>query len=1078
MKPARNSIKGYTYQQVVFVLLLALMDTERKINKIEIESIDTKNFDDIYIECDNNCEFLPSYRFQIKNYPHTKLDDITITESAVSVKGNQNSYEKRDNNILVINTDKIPTDDSFMGLPSTIQKGIIVIPLTVDQIMDKLDAMFSMESRELQIIGIANRITVDAKFEITVDELPDVLQMSIELDDDTVILQRAPQEIQQGITFIEGKPGVGKSHFVNEIVEKFPDTIVYRLWTSAQDPNIDRRIRFDVFLVEMGIKVFGTARKFTIDELVQKIISDDKLVIIDGLDHIENYNIREMGKFISFIDKLSEAKIVVLSRPIRTNIYWNKIELVNWTFDEMSIYLDVAHKIKDYSIQCQIFDITEGYPIITYFLAEHYKINKKIAYDKPIKSINGYYDTLFYENEKPSSIISVFATGNCFFTWNEIKTFFSEPEMVEVLREFVDAHPYLFNILMNRVSLIHDSFNTYLREKLSTVQAREEIVLSIVKDSILNGSCEYMARMSAFDLGEEFYRNILIKYSDINEFEKLIHSTRDYNSITSFYNQLREFLEDRDDVLDIYQYYSFALLYQITTRNDLVGDDSLVYQMLLYMKDHGGIEDNIFSSDYIWQIYLAVTGRENMAIKYLKNRHISDGQFYGMIENINEDIKFFEKKDNIINYDSFEKKFKENQNNRIIMQKIFADYLISIWIHGNSEDKFYDEFVRYIDGDESVKYIFLNEFTEYGIDLFWINISLKKARYNLHELGYFEEKNLFRNKSMKDIIRTNAPDGSFEVSTYVASFLKLANYEKREVDIEEISSYWTMYYQRKDASVLTIGEALISFEEKGLIEEKESIEIINRLMEQSEKGISHLLTEYTNLKEKSCIDALISNDYFENPNNNIRFWELSPENIERFNKKQMHDEITRLLSTFCQTKIIEGRDLSNVMKTKYADMVLDGIEYYQYSILSPNEDMIPSLEERGIKYIGNKVENIEKIYAPFQYGNIHEEDFGFIVSQKIGYLDVARYTDGWYNCMPFINVYKLYNEQDIQRDYLKIIHNSMFARSGSLNYIGNWCLLLGNIPSFLLKYNIDVEWTKIFQIYKNFLDLSLIWHRS
>lgn len=1078
MKTARNSIKGYTYQQVVFVLLLALMDTERRIKKIEVEAIDTKNFDDIYIECVNDYELSPAYRFQVKNYPNTKLSDIDVTESTVKIKGSQNSYEATDSNILVINTNEIPTDDSFMGLPSTTKNGIIIIPLTIEQIITKLDNMFSMESREIQIINLAEKVTIDAKFEITVEELPSLSQMSIELDDETVILQRAPQDIQRGINFIEGKPGVGKSHFVNEIVEKFPDSLVYRFWTGAQDPNINRRIHFNVFLVEMGIKVFHTARKFTINQLVEKIISDDKLIVIDGLDHVENYNPREIGEFISFIDKLSDAKVIVLSRPISTKIHWKKKELMNWTFDEMSLYLNKAHEIKDYEVQRQIFTITGGYPIITYFFAENYKINKKIDCDEPIKSINDYYDTLFHNNEKPSSIISVFATGNCFFTWNELKTFYSDPEMSEVLYEFIELHPYLFNILMNRISLIHDSFNTYLREKLTTVNARGEKVLAIVRESILSGSFEYMTRMSSFDLGEEFYRKILIKYSDINEFRKLALSTRDYNSIMSFYKQLREILEVREDVLDIYQYYSFALLYQIATRNDLVGDDSLVYQMLLYMHEHDGIEDNIFSSDYIWQVYLACVGQEKITMKYLKNRNISDSQFYDMIEHINEDNQFFKKKDNIITYDSVEAKFVENENNNIKKQKILTDYLVSVWIHGKSEDKFFDEFRSYIDGEKFIKYYFLDELAKYGLDLFWINGSLNTAQYNLHELGYLGEKNRFRKNNIKKIVRLCAPKGSFGVATNVASYLKLANYEKRKVDIEELSSFWTMYYEHKDASVQTIGEALICFENKGLIQEKESVKSIERLMEQSDKGIRHLLTEYINLKETSCIDILISNGYFDKPDNHIIFWELSPENIDRFSKKQMQDEITKILSRFYHSRTLEGRDMRNVMKSKYADMLLDGIEYFEYSVLSPDDNLIPILEERGIKYIGENTTITEETYIPFKYGNIHEKDFNYIQTQKIGYLDVAKYTDGWYNCMPYVDVYELYNRDDIQNDYLKIIHKSMFARIGSLNYVGDWSLLLGNIPSFLLKYEIDVDWDKIFDIFKGFLELSLIWHET
>lgn len=47
IKPSRNSMKGYTYQQHVFAMFLALMDTERQISKIEVESLDTKNFDDM-----------------------------------------------------------------------------------------------------------------------------------------------------------------------------------------------------------------------------------------------------------------------------------------------------------------------------------------------------------------------------------------------------------------------------------------------------------------------------------------------------------------------------------------------------------------------------------------------------------------------------------------------------------------------------------------------------------------------------------------------------------------------------------------------------------------------------------------------------------------------------------------------------------------------------------------------------------------------------------------------------------------------------------------------------------------------
>ncbi len=81
-KVARNSLKGYNYQNYIFTLFLAKMDTERHIIKIESEELDTKQFDDIYIEMDNGI----AYRIQAKNYAGTKIDDIVISEHIVKIR--------------------------------------------------------------------------------------------------------------------------------------------------------------------------------------------------------------------------------------------------------------------------------------------------------------------------------------------------------------------------------------------------------------------------------------------------------------------------------------------------------------------------------------------------------------------------------------------------------------------------------------------------------------------------------------------------------------------------------------------------------------------------------------------------------------------------------------------------------------------------------------------------------------------------------------------------------------------------------------------------------------------------------
>lgn len=271
-KTARNSIKGYTYQQSIFVLFLAIMDTQRNIAKIEVESLDTKNFDDLYIEClPNKGEDSLTYRIQVKNYPQTALTDITVSGNALTIKGNINEFNPDDHNILIVNTDLIVTDDIFMGLDCIKQNDVIIIPLTIEQLAQKLDTMFESEIRELQIIHKADDITENAKFKISIEELPELIQMSTDLESKTIILRNPPADFPHNITFIEGKPGVGKSHFVNEICEDNPDAIVYRFWTGSQDPNQNKRLHFDKFISELGLKVYHSPKKVYINELVEYI---------------------------------------------------------------------------------------------------------------------------------------------------------------------------------------------------------------------------------------------------------------------------------------------------------------------------------------------------------------------------------------------------------------------------------------------------------------------------------------------------------------------------------------------------------------------------------------------------------------------------------------------------------------------------------------------------------------------------------------------------------------------------------------------------------------------------------------
>ena len=138
----------------------------------------------------------------------------------------------------------------------------------------------------------------------------------------------------------------------------------------------------------------------------------------------------------------------------------------------------------------------------------------------------------------------------------------------------------------------------------------------------------------------------MTKYSDFSEFTSLLSKTLDFNSISSFYQQLQTALEKREGVLSCYQYYAFALIFQAATRNDLIGNDGLVYQILLYLNKHFNIEDQIYSSGIVWHLYLACQKREDLTKLFFANSLYGEDQLYTLYEAINKEIEFFDQAEN------------------------------------------------------------------------------------------------------------------------------------------------------------------------------------------------------------------------------------------------------------------------------------------------------------------------------------------------------------------------------------------------------------------------------------------------
>lgn len=1070
-KPSRNALKGYTYQTYILALLLAKMDVDRTIKTLSFECLVNHQFDDISITTTDD----KTYWCQVKNNRGATINDITVFNDRVIIKGKEAKLDNEKNNVIIINTENIKTNNSFFGIPSVIKEGVVIVPVSEKQVSDNLGEMYKTIDRAMQIMQLALEKTIQGKTEISQSDLPEIMRLSMQLNEKTILLRKVPEINEYGVTHIVGKPGVGKSHFVNELVNKFPDAIVYRFWINSQDAAWKTRLQYEHFIEDVGLNTFKSPKNFSENELIEELFNNGKILIIDGLDHVENYLKIDLDKYISFLEKIDKKGIraVLLSRPLRRDTKWQKMELLNWNTEETRLYLCANYNLSDYSIQNEIFRISNGYPIITYYLAEHYKKFGEIGKRDEISDLNQYYAELLKDVQTKAALCT-FATCTSFITIDELKLFNQDPESIEIIQGFIREHPYLFEQILNRVSLIHDSLNTFLRKEIASFPDKEKRILSIIENSILSGEVEFLSRLNSFNFEESFYERVLHEYCSFDALKKLLNNTIDYDSISNLYKQLKTVLEKRKGVFSASEYYAFSLLCQVIQRNNLIGDEGLIYQVLEYAKRFGNIENQVFSSNSIWHVYLATINDTDRLKQYLNNSYYSNNQLDEVLKTLTEEKHFFDRLTRKIDYEKVEQYLKEESVSSFEKMKVLEEYLVSIYIDKNDKNYYYQPFLDYIEKKDNKSII--DVLVGDGFDLHFSRISVNKAVSIIGGLGL---NDAYRNprKSLMECILESAPGGSFQVVPFVQSIIRLASYEHRDIDICSVNYVWTMYYERKDYSVVNIDDALLVFEKRELIDELDSCFIINKLLDQSEKGIRHLLNSYINKKELAFINTLVENKCF-NKEFNADVFQFKPEAISLLPKDVVLSRLREIIMFHSYSNTIEYQEIENVMESSYGELVLeiigahgfevrnfDGSKESRQALINYNIDFSDIIEDKSK----------ESEYVPFAYGSIDLKDIKYIKEKNIDALEIAKYKDGWSDCLPFPNMYKLYDSGYIKEIALEIIHISLLTRT-ELNYYGNWFCLIGNIPVFYDILDINVDWQELFDIFIGFLDISLIAH--
>lgn len=1052
VKPARNAQKGYTFQKDFYTLLVAKMDISKDIECVEIEKVFSdsekkiNNFDDCYLELNSD-----KYYFQVKNIKYNgncvTLENIKITDSKITIGSHEIFYNKNNINILIIKTNNIETNTKILGLNAVNYNGIYIVPITSEEINKSINELYSDVQRVNEIKNFTSKKIINGVFKLNKKDLPPVNKLfPTKLEDETIILRsNLIPKLEKGIQLVIGKPGVGKSHFVNEIKDKFNPDALYRFWTSSNDQYIKRRLGFNEFIEELSREIFNSYGNISYDELVNEINEKELTIIIDGLDHVENYNFEEFNKYITFIDNCSDGKILILSRPLKKVLKWKKIDLNNWTRSQTKQYLEEAYEIEEYEIIKNIFNVGNGYPIITKFLVEHYKLHGEIP-NSNFTEINSYYDSIF-EGSSFKANMMVFLLNDYFIQEEELNLFLSELEKINIF-EFMENNPYLFNKELNRISLIHDSLNTYLKQDNLYLETFKKEKLEIIKESINNFEINFLSRFDGFGFEESYIKEILTKFADFRSFKKLLNSTFDFESIQEFYRQLKSLLHIHQN-LNIYQIYSFILICLIVERTTLDGCYSLLYQIFTYMDKNSLDEKDIFSKGIFWIMYNYFRQYQNQENIIMNLDEISyPNKFY---ENFNDEYNYWSNLTKDIE-DEYVDLIKSRDSYR--SKELLIELFTNIKFNERTNSKYYSLINDYLNKGKQFILRDLNKICiEFDISSSWIPSILNKLTYNLKSLGIIKKDNMFLENSLEELIKETAHEGSFHVHDHVLKYFRLKNHNDEQIDLNSLNLFQGMYFERKDYSVIKINEALWTFENKKFLKECDSIDLISNLMNQSEKGIRHILKDYFNFKEPIFMKKFLNKRNF--PHDLVNLFDLNPNLINECSIKDIGKSLMKIYDYNSHNNSIDYNIISNGLKSKYKNSILDNIHFNYYSLDTSKQ-----------------INDVKKEYVPFHYGFIQLNDLEYIKENNLSCIEISKYCNYEFQSFSYLELYEHYPISDLRENLFDIIYTSMFINSFS-DYVG-WSYYLGNLPMFLNKLECDIDWNKIFDIFNSFLKFSLI----
>lgn len=1064
MKTAINALKGYNFQGTIYSYLLCLMDLEREITELDAEVSVDNNFDDIYIKTEDD-----SYYLQIKNFNNISFDKIKDEETKISITGyspiNIESKRGYNNYFLIIRNLKIPKgkiDSKIFGIDCAKFKNCYIAGYFEDEYNSRIKDLYSNDSRYNDILKIADKKINTGIYKFVIDDLPSLNIFEQKLQEETKIIRKFSINSKSNVLFIIGKPGVGKSHLVTELEQQniISNIIIERLWISENDKDKSNRLKYSNFIRDISYNLFNKSLIENEEVIIKTLKGRNITLVVDGLDHVENYNVEELDLYFDFFKKFAGTKLIVLSRPLKHNIDYQILELNNWTEQENMSYLDFLG-VSDYNIQLRIYDISKGYPIITSFLGKHFLLNGKLPNIEEITDIFDFYDKLI---SKGIAGLSLFLINNSYFKIKELEELLSKREY-KVLLEIIKHSGYLFSIHYDRVYLIHDSLNTYLRIKNPEYLEDNKDSIEKIKESINNRELKYLSRLNSISLDEQDKVNIVKKYCNFKFINEAINKTVDFEMIQDIIHEFECIIYDNGISFNLNEMYEFILIKECTNRNHHDGFYQLIIERIKYYIKNNLISfEDIYSTGLLYYAYSCF--KENkydpLSTLYSTRFNDADGEISDFADALEKSSKYFDFLKEKIDVEGY---LKNNIKNIDISDKDVLIKIVSyLYINKLKYNNYEKVAIAAIDehNDNKAEKLFKEICLKYDIRPFMAKSGIYKLKDYLFSLGIENGDNYYKNKSLKEIIRDKAISGSFYANDYICNYIRLAIFENRIIDISSVGLYYFMYYNRKDYSLYKLPLALIIFYRKGYIHLDECIKILDNSMEMSEKGIRTIMTDFYNL---------LSNEEFELAkkywNDKIILTDLDAEKINLLSEEIVISYfMKRVIGYHMSLRDVDYNDVYNLLKSRYSKIVVDLLKFYCFKIDSIDVyDFDFKSYSKKDKYIPKSFEDRDFVY---------ENDADKLKEHNISCTELAKYVDGWRNTLPFVELFDIYSTEDIQNKIHEIVYNSCFSYK-IFNMYANRSEMLGNYLMLLDRYSIlEVDWDKLYDCFLKFLKLSLI----